>query len=246
MITGHRLLATLLITACPLLVVAQEVPAFSKIESLDQGWEPLTFPDIERHSQYELVTVDGTQVVKAQTDGSASGLVTLVRVPPEAEPVLRWRWKVSNVYEQGNARRKSGDDYPARIYVAFEFEPEKAGFFERMKRQAVETFFDAQLPGNALNYIWANSLPVGTIVPNPFTETTQMVAVNSGPEQVGEWVTVERDIMADYREAFGAEPPPVVGIGIMSDSDNTGESATAWYGDIELRIGDTAGATSSD
>ncbi|WP_413468789.1 DUF3047 domain-containing protein [Marinobacter sp.] len=223
------------VLAWPMLASAEErVPAFSRIDSLDQGWEPLNFPDIERHSQYELVTVDGTQVVKAQTDASASGLVTLVRVPPETEPVLRWRWKVSNVYEQGDARRKSGDDYPARIYVAFEFEPDKAGFFERMKRAAVETFFDAQLPGNALNYIWANTLPQGSIVPNPFTETTRMVAVNSGPKQVGEWVTVERNIVADYREAFGAEPPPIVGIGIMSDSDNTGESATAWYGDIEL------------
>lgn len=237
MVLVRRLSGILLLLAFPLLAAAQEVPAFSQIESLEQGWEPLTFQDIERHSQYELVTVDGTQVVKAQTDGSASGLVTLIRVPTEAEPVLRWRWKVSNVYDKGNARRRNGDDYPARIYVAFEFEPDKAGFFERMKRAAVETFFDAQLPGNALNYIWANTLPQGSIVPNPFTETTQMVAVNSGKDQVGQWVTVERNIVADYREAFGAEPPPIVGIGIMSDSDNTGESATAWYGDIEIITG---------
>lgn len=237
----RTLISALALTASPwLLGNAQAdtptLPAFSTLTSLDKsaGWEPLEFPKIEQHSRYELVTENGTQVVRAQTDGGASGLIARLRVEPSESLVLRWRWKVSNVFERGDARKKSGDDYPARIYVAFEFQPDKAGFFERAKRKAVEVVFGETLPGNALNYIWANAVPEGEIVPNPYTDQTMMVAVNSGPERVGEWVTVERDIMADYREAFGEAPPPVVGIAIMSDSDNTGESATAWYGDITL------------
>jgi hypothetical protein len=212
-----------------------EIPPFSTIESLDQGWEPLEFPEIESHTSYELVTEDGRQVVKAETSNSASGMITMIRVDPAERPILRWSWKVSGVYEKGDARQKRGDDYPARIYVAFEFEPDRAGFWERTKRKAVEVLFDAQLPGNSLNYIWANKLAVGAIVPNPFTDKTQMVAVDSGNGQAGEWVTVERNILEDYRKAFGEEPPAIVGIGIMSDSDNTGASATAWYGDIHLK-----------
>ena len=57
---------------------------------------------------------------------------------------------MSNVYEQGNARRKEGDDYPARIYVAFEFEPDEAGFFERAKRKTVEVVFGEELPGSGI------------------------------------------------------------------------------------------------
>jgi hypothetical protein len=98
----------------------------------------------------------------------------------------------------------------------------------------VSVLFGEELPGNALNYIWANRLPVGEMVANPFTDTTRMVAVNSGAERTGEWVSVERDIVADYRKAFGRKPPKLVGVAIMSDSDNTGESATAWYGDVRL------------
>ena len=210
------------------------ITAFSTITSLEDGWEPMEFPKIDRHSRYQLTDDNGEQVVKATTDNSASGLIARVSVEPGDSLILRWRWKVSNVYQQGNARKKEGDDYPARIYVAFEFEPDEAGFFERAKRKTVEVVFGEELPGNALNYIWANRLPVGEIIANPFTDTTMMVAVNSGTANTGEWVTVERDIMADYREAFGEEPPPVVGIAIMSDSDNTGEKATAWYGDILL------------
>ena len=210
------------------------ITAFSTITSLEDGWEPMEFPKIDRHSRYQLTDDDGEQVVKATTDNSASGLIARVSVEPGDSLILRWRWKVSNVYEQGNARRKEGDDYAARIYVAFEFEPDEAGFFERAKRKTVEVVFGEELPGNALNYIWANRLPVGEIIANPFTDTTMMVAVNSGTANTGEWVTVERDIVADYRKAFGREPPKLVGVAIMSDSDNTGASATAWYGDVRL------------
>lgn len=210
------------------------IKAFSGMTSLEDGWEPLEFPKIDNHSRYSLVEHNGEQVVEAITDNSASGLIARVSVEPGDSLILRWRWKVSNVFEQGDARKKNGDDYPARIYVAFEFEPEEAGFFERAKRKTVEVVFGEELPGNALNYIWANRLPKGEIVANPFTETTMMVAVNSGSQKVGEWVTVERDIVADYKAAFGRRPPKLAGVAIMSDSDNTGEAATAWYGDIEL------------
>lgn len=210
------------------------ITAFSTITSLEDGWEPMEFPKIDRHSRYQLTDDDGEQVVMASTDNSASGLIARGSVEPGDSLILRWRWKVSNVYQQGNARKKEGDDYPARIYVAFEFEPDEAGFFERAKRKTVEVVFGEELPGNALNYIWANRLPVGEIVANPFTDTTMMVAVNSGTANTGEWVTVERDIVADYRNAFDREPPKLVGVAIMSDSDNTGASATAWYGDVSL------------
>ncbi|SFR64884.1 Protein of unknown function [Marinobacter daqiaonensis] len=212
------------------------IPAFSVLESLDadNGWEPLEFPNIDRLTRYELVSEDGRQVVEAHTDDSASGMIYRVSLEPGDSLVLRWSWKVANVLETGNARKKSGDDYPARIYVAFEFEPDKAGWFERAKRKTVSALFGEELPGKALNYIWANRLPVGTQVPNPFTEDTVMIAVNSGSARVGEWVTVERDIVEDYRSAFGDDPPRLVGVAIMSDTDNTGGQARAWYGDITL------------
>lgn len=231
-------LLLLIVLAWPVLANSAEgdrIADFSSIETLQPAWEPLTFPNIESHTRYELVTENGQQVVKATTEGDASGLIARVRIEPSDSLVIRWRWKVSNVYEKGNARSKSGDDYPARIYVAFEFQPEKAGFFERAKRKTVELLFGEELPGNALNYIWANTLAQGTFIANAYTDKTMMVAVNAGPERTGEWITVERDIVADYRQAFGEAPPAIVGIAIMSDSDNTGERATAWYGDIELK-----------
>jgi len=62
-----------------------------------------------------------------------------------------------------------------------------------------------------------------------------MVAVQSGEGQAGQWTREERNIIVDFREAFIAEPPMITGVAIMTDSDNTGESVTAWYGDIIFR-----------
>lgn len=230
----HSYLAVFALILTGAAMAGTELRAFSDMRAIDDGWQPLEFPKIEQHSRYELVQDDGTQVVRATTDGGASGLIARLSVEPGDGLILRWRWKVSNVFERGDAGKKSGDDYPARVYVAFEFQPEKAGLFERAKRKAVEVLFGETLPGNALNYIWANRLPLGRFQPNAYTDQTVMVAVNSGTDQVGEWVTVERDLVADYRQAFGEPPPRIVGIAIMSDSDNTGERATAWYGDLIL------------
>ncbi|GGY62013.1 DUF3047 domain-containing protein [Marinobacter zhanjiangensis] len=219
----------------PLMARENLVTPFSGLTNLPgSAWESLEFPDIDQHSQYQLVQQDGQQVVLATSSDSASGLIHRVAVEPGDSLILRWRWKVANVLEEGDARRKSGDDYPARIYVAFEFEPDKASWFERAKRKTVSALFGEELPGKALNYIWANRLPQGDMIANPFTGDTMMIAVNSGQDQLGQWVTVERDIVADYRRAFGDDPPELTGVAIMTDTDNTGGTARAWYGDITL------------
>jgi len=49
---------------------------------------------------------------------------------------------------------------------------------------------------------------------------------------VGDWVAEERNVYDDYRRAFGKEPPRVSGVAIMTDTDNTKERATAYYGDL--------------
>lgn len=238
MITQLRAGTVLLITLFAMTAARAETPAippFSTLTDLTRGgWEPLLFPKISRTTDYRLVTENGIRVVQARTHGGASGLIYRLQQPVTERLTLRWRWKVSNTYAQGDARRKEGDDYPARIYVAFEFRPEQAGLFERLKRSTVSALFGETLPGNALNYIWANHLPRGSMIANAYTGNTVMIAVESGPEASGQWREYERNLTQDYRDAFAEEPPPVVGIAIMTDGDNTGGQATAWYGDISL------------
>jgi hypothetical protein len=94
--------------------------------------------------------------------------------------------------------------------------------------------YGTEPPGSGIIYIWERALPKGSIVPNPYTDRVRMIVIESTTEKVGEWVAEERNVYEDYRRAFGEDPPVISGIAVMTDSDDTGTSATAWYGDISF------------
>ncbi|KPA12108.1 hypothetical protein MHK_007684, partial [Candidatus Magnetomorum sp. HK-1] len=211
------------------------VGVFSKDKpgnELPLNWEPLTFKKIKNHTKYQLVKIDGKIVVKAITKNSASGLIRKIDLDLREYPIIEWHWKIDNIYIKGNAKEKSGDDYPGRIYIAFKYDSTKVGFFEKVKFNAIKAIFGEYPPVASINYIWERSLPVGTIVENPYTQRVQMIVVDTGKEKLGQWITHTRNVLDDYRVAFGEDPPHISGVAIMSDSDNTNESATAYYGDL--------------
>jgi len=170
-------------------------------------------------------------VVKAVSEASASGLIKEVRIDPREFPIVQWRWKVENLLKNSDVSRKDGDDYPARLYITFEYDPEKVGFGKKLKFKAGRAIF-GDIPIGALNYIWDSKAPVGTIVDNVYTDFAKMVVVESGPQKVGVWVDESRNLYDDYKKAFGEDPPLINGVAIMSDTDNTKERVTAYYGDI--------------
>jgi len=176
-----------------------------------KGWESKSFKGV---TNYNIVHEDGKTVLKAHAKGTASGLSKNFVFKPVTHRYLKWNWKIANTISQGNEKTKQGDDYAARVYVVF-----PGRFFWQMR---------------ALNYIWANKLPKGEFIPNAFTSNAMLLAVESGPSKAGQWVSEERDILADFRRVFGEDPPEAGAIAIMTDTDNTGSEATAWYGDITL------------
>ena len=203
-------------------MIGQEIP---------DGWKPFTFKKIPKHTSYEVVKDGGVTIVKAVSEASASGLIKPVVIDSKEYPIVRWRWKIDNVLQRSDVAFKEGDDFPARLYITFEYDPDKVSFSKKLKFKAGQALF-GDIPIAALNYIWETKTPVGTIVANAYTNFTQMIVVESGPQKVGIWVDEERNIYEDYKRAFGEEPPMINGVAIMSDTDNTKEQATAYYGDI--------------
>jgi len=205
--------------------------------NLPGGWKPLTFENIPRHTQYSIVHDESETAVRARAEAAASGLIRDIRIDPRAYPVITWRWKVANLIEHADVTRKDGDDYPARIYVIFRDDNEELGFWEKTKSFFFRLAHGVDPPTGALNYVWDTRAPVGTSLPNAYTARVHMIVVASGAANLNRWMTIERDMVADFRAAFGRDPPPIVGVAIMTDTDNTGESATAWYGDIVFKRG---------
>jgi hypothetical protein len=236
---GPAIALVLLATAA--LGVAAASAALSRLgwdapgpDGLPPAWEPLTFKKVERHTRYSVLEQDGRFVVKAEARASASGLIRRLDLDPRSVSALRWSWRVENLLDKADIARKQGDDYPARIYVAFAYDPSKASVAQRLRYEAARLIYGQYPPHAGLNYVWDGGAAAGTITPNAYTARVRMIVVESGTARLGQWVAYERDILEDYRRAFGAEPPRISGVAIMTDADDTGGAATAYYGDVFL------------
>jgi len=192
-------------------VFAAEILLDNYQGGLSPKWEKKSF---KGETLYEVTQEDTLSCIKATSHSSASGLYYKINYDTKKYPILTWRWKVDHVLSNGNALKKEGDDYAARIYVVF-----PSILFWKTK---------------AINYIWANKLPRGTAVANPYSSNSIMIAVESGESKTGRWIDERRNVFEDFRMHFGQDPPRVGAISIMTDTDNTGEKAIAWYGPIRV------------
>jgi hypothetical protein len=199
-----------------------------------ENWRPFSFSKTKKHTQYSIVQEEGKTYLKAESNVSASALISKKQFNVYDYPRMRWKWKIENVYKKGNVKEKSGDDYPIRVYVLFQYDPEKAPFWQRIKYGLAKTVYGEYPPGSTLNYIWANRKDEKGIVTNAYANEVKMIILEAGPEKAGRWVEEDVDIVKDYRRAFGTDPSAIAGIAVMNDSDNTGESSVSYLGDIEV------------
>jgi hypothetical protein len=171
--------------------------------------------EVKRHTRYETVLLDGRSCLKAESRDGASILVAQVHFDPDTYEWLSWEWRVDQLVEKEALDRKDGADAAARVYVYFE---------------------SVGLPWQKRNidYVWSASLPVGTILTSPYASSSKVIVVESGSSSVGRWKTVERNLEEDYKRCFGGRLPPVVAIGIMSDTDNTHGAALTYFDEVRI------------
>ena len=198
------------------------------------NWKPFHFKKIRKYTSYTIESDGKNKYLKTKSDSSASAIVYNKEFNVYEFPKIRWRWKVDNVYKNGNAKTKKGDDYPIRIYIIFKFDPKKAGFSEKIKYRSIKLIYGAYPPHSSLNYIWANREHEENILTNTYTQKAKMILLQKGMENVGKWLTKEVDIIADYKRAFGEKPPSIASIAVMNDSDNTGEKSVSYIDYIEI------------
>jgi hypothetical protein len=157
---------------------------------------------------------EGKSVIRAESSDSASGYYQKLKLSARAYPLLSWSWKVRSTIAAENPYLKSGDDFAARVYIIF-----PGRFFWQTR---------------AIVYVWSDKLPAGTVIPSPFTDRVAIIAIESGNRFAGSWRHETRNYVADYRAYFHDEPDDPVAVAFMTDTDNTGSRAVAWYGDISF------------
>lgn len=208
---------------------------FPEGDALPPGWQPWILSRFKRPTAYRLVNEQGRTVVRARAESSASGLIHPLKLDAQTYPLLHWHWKVDDLIQKADNTQKNLEDSPVRLVVSFSGDIDKLDIRDRMFFDNVRLLTGQQMPYATLMYIWENRAPRETVIPNQHTSRIKMIVAESGRDRLGQWQDVTRNIVEDYRRAFGEEPGQITAIGIMTDTDNTGDNAHAWYGDIAFR-----------
>ncbi|MBT0963570.1 DUF3047 domain-containing protein [Denitromonas iodatirespirans] len=186
-------------------------------------------------TDFSIVREAGDGVLRAYSQAAASSLVHTLPAPVSPHTRLDWRWKVSQAVPQSAIASKATDDYAARVYVFFDYDKSRLPFTDRVKIDLARNLYGADLPTAALCYVWGTADAVGTIAPNPYTDRVRMIVLQRGDARAGQWVSESRDLAADFQAAFGEAAPAVTGIALGADTDNTGATVEARFGDLRLR-----------
>jgi len=208
---NKTVIGLILLTSSVGKVFAEEIriPVLS-LPDLSQ-WESREF---NGETRYAILNQDKQAILAAVSNKSASGLFREIKVNLSETPYLHWSWRIENTFANNDEKTRSGDDYPARVYVII-----SGGLF----------FWQTQ----ALNYVWTSHEPKGSFWPNAFSKNAIMLSVQAGNEQLNTWVKERRNVLQDIKKYLGKDNIiHVDAVAIMTDSDNTQSSAKAFYGNI--------------
>ena len=220
---------------------AQSVPMvtpFSQARAgatIPAGWSPIKINEQKKPTVYDLVDDQGTVVLHAVADGAASLVGHRVAFDLKAAPVLSWRWKIARLIATADNTVAGKEDSPARIVLEFDGDKSKLSLADKSTLATGKLLSGRELPYATLMYIWSNTEPVGKVIRNPRTPRVQMVVASTGAAGVGTWQTLSRNAVEDFRRAFGEDPGRLTGVAVLTDTDNTGEKAEAWYGDVQFQ-----------
>jgi Protein of unknown function (DUF3047) len=199
-------------------------------------WEPYIILRGGAQTDYRVVELDGMAVVEANGREGGSALYRRIRIDPRRHPILEWRWQVPAPGPGEAPLGLTSSKSPvARVSLAFHGDTAKLDFDDRAHLRLAKALTHHGLPYASLVYAWIHGVPVDTVLPSPYTPRARLIVVENGEKPLGEWVAERRNVLDDYRRAFGEEPGDIVAVGVMTDHGDDGSARRAFYGDITFR-----------
>ena len=219
--------------------VAPQPPDIPRFSTAKPGpppaeWKHVPLASYKNNTDYLLVVEDNTVVVQAIAHNSASLLGLQTDFDPHRFPMLSWRWKVAQNIAGANTAEQAKEDAPVRLMVAFAGDVSTLAFKDRFAASAAQTISGQPLPYAELMYVWGRKVALDSITVSSRSARVRMLAVAVDDQGLGTWQTYKRNLVEDFKRAFGEEPGNVTSIQIMTDTDNTGADARAYYGDISV------------
>lgn len=198
------------------------------------GWIHQPMSKLKRDTVYALIDENGRKVLRGVAKSSASLYVAGIKPSIAVPAVLSWRWKTDALVPGADNRKKDLEDAPLRVLAAFDGDITKLPDAEQRRFRRAKNLAGRDLPYAVLMYIWSEQVALETVIPSAHTSQIKMLVAASGTGGLGQWHALRRNIADDYRRAYGAEPGRLLGVAVMTDTDNTRTTATGDYADIRL------------
>lgn len=197
-------------------------------------WHLQRFDSTVPATRFNVRMWDGVNAIETVADDSMALLVRPLARMLTATPVLCWRWRVDAPLKAADLATKAGDDFAARVYIAFRLQSDDLSRSTRTKLRIARVLYGNPVPDAAINYVWDNRYPIGTVRPNAYTDRTQMIVLRSGPVLAAGWTEERRDVLGDLESLFGTEDFVEAFVAIGTDTDNTHEQARAGFAELHL------------
>jgi Protein of unknown function (DUF3047) len=225
------LAAALLLGACQH-VPESERPATAAPKWTDH-WHPVALPG-KRATAYKTRLADGQWVLRAESERSASMLRRALRIEPERLDTVSFSWKAYALLPEADVQQSDTEDAVLRVLLAFDGDPARLSPRTRMMFDLAHSLSGEAPPFATLMYVWDTRAEPGSLVVNPRSDRIRKIVVESGPAHLGQWRSYTRNVRADFLRAFGEEPGALIGVAVMTDTDNTQSRAEAWYGEVRF------------
>jgi hypothetical protein len=221
-----------------MLAACQHVPVPTTSTPLSprwtDGWQPFVLPG-KTATVYAAGSDGGRWVLHAKSDHSASMYRRALRIEPDGLGQVSFSWKVRSLLPDADVRESETGDAVVRVMLAFDGDASRLSARTRLMFDLMQSLSGEAPPFATLMYVWDSRAEVDSVVLNKRSDRIRKIVLESGPSHLGQWRSYQRDVRADYRRAFGEDPGALVGVAVMTDSDNTKSRAEAWYGEIRFQ-----------
>ena len=168
---------------------------------------------IKNETKYSLEINENGNLLKAVSDGTASGLGKEIIINLNKTPFINITWKVEKDLKGIDEKSKKGHDDAARVFVV-----KKTGA--------------TALSNRAINYVFSSNNLINENWRSPYTKKSIDYVLATTKNNLNEWVTVKANVKEHFKKLHGLDVNELNGVAIMSDTDNSKMKAISYFQNI--------------
>lgn len=202
---------------------------------IPQEWNLRKSSKAAKRGKAQWSVNDGIHTVRLHSDAALTFLERNASIDLKEYPIVSWKWKIENILQDIDERTHAGDDHPIRIFFVFDPDDSKQSWWFRLKRSLyLDWVHGHPYGGGFTEYVWSSHLGAGETINDPGNPSQKLIVVEGGEKNIGQWRSHQRNLYQDFLSLYGREPRRLIFIGILNDTDQTGQKATSYIADLKF------------